>query len=107
MHWSLSIVPVLVVALLADVDAGAQTSPAPSGAAACIGAGPIVGGYPEPPTPGEVRAREDSPACRDEERGAPSVDFSPQAGHRLNQIYHRLKRIDRSQRDSLGNGQGG
>src|ERR1700761_2151321 len=106
MHWSLSVVPVLVVALLADAGAQ-QKSPAPSGAAACIGAGPIVGGYPEPPTPGGGRAREASPACRDGERGAPSVAFSPQAGHRLNQIYHTLKRIDRSQGDSLGNGQGG
>jgi hypothetical protein len=110
MHWSSLIAPfpavVLVVALLADAGAQ-QASPAPSGAAACIGAGPIVGGYPAPPTPGEVRAREDSPACRDEEQGAPSVDFSPQAGHKLKQIYRKLQRIDHSQGDSEGNGQGG
>jgi hypothetical protein len=98
------LIPVFV-ALLVAVDAPAQqTGPAvsASGAAACVGDGPIVDGYPRPPTPAEVKAREASPACRSDERGAPSVDFSPRAENKLDKIYRKLMRIERSQGDGGG-----
>jgi hypothetical protein len=99
------LMPVLLAALLVAVGAAAQqTGPAASapGEAACIGDGPIVDGYPRPPTPAEVEAREASPACRNDEKGAPSVDFSPQAGDKLDKIYRKLLRIDRRQGDGGG-----
>jgi hypothetical protein len=89
------VIPILLTALLAAVEVAAQQ--AGSAAAACVGGGAIVGGERQPPNPAEVKARETSPECSNQERGAPGVDFSPQVGNKLDKIYRKLMRIDRSQ----------
>jgi hypothetical protein len=95
-------IPILLAALLAAVEAAGQ-QPGPSDAApdaaACIGAGPIVGGERQPPTPAEVKARQTSPACRAQEGAPPTVDSSPQVGSKLDKIYRKLMRIDARQGD--------
>jgi hypothetical protein len=95
-------IPIQLAALLAAVEATAQ-QPGPSDAAphaaACVGAGAIVGGERQPPTPAEVKARESLPGCRGQEGSVPTVDSSPQVGSKLDKIYGKLMRIDRSQGD--------
>jgi len=96
-------VPILLAVLLAGLDAaGQQKSPAASvpDGASCVGSGPIVNGRPQPPTPDEVWARQNSPDCRGQVQGAPDVDFSPHAADKLDKIYRKLERIDRSQGDN-------
>ena len=97
-------IPILLAALLAAAEATAQ-QPSPSDsptAAPCVGRGAIVDGERQPPTPAEVKARQTSPACRDEVKGAPMVDFSPRVGNRLDKIYDKLQRIERNEHDDGG-----
>jgi hypothetical protein len=99
-------IPILLAGLLVAVEAAAQQTGSPDAAAqpgeppdaaACVGAGAIVDGQRQPPTPAEVKAREESPACRGQTTGVPDVDSSAKAGSELDQIYGKLMRIDRSQ----------
>jgi hypothetical protein len=98
-------IPIFLTALLAAVTAaGQQAGPPVAGpdTVACAGDGPIVDGWRRPPTPAEVKAREASPDCQSQQRGAPGIDFSQEAGDKLDEIYRTLMGIHRSQNPDGG-----
>jgi hypothetical protein len=98
-------IPIFLTALLAAVTAAGQQADPPVAApdtVACAGDGPIVDGWRRPPTPAEVKAREASPDCQSQRRGAPGIDFSQEAGDKLDEIYRTLMGIHRSQNPDGG-----
>jgi hypothetical protein len=98
-------IPIFLTALLAAVAAAGQPAGPPTpppGAVARAGEGPIVDGWRRPPTPAEVKAREASPDYRSQVRGAPGIDFSSEAGDKLDEIYRKLMHIDRDQNSDGG-----
>jgi hypothetical protein len=99
------VIPIFLTALLAAVTAAGQPAAPPVAApeaAACAADGPIVDGWRRPPTPAQVKAREASPDCQIIVRGAPGIDFSPEAGDKLDEIYRKLMRISRDQNGATG-----
>jgi hypothetical protein len=98
-------IPIFLTAWLAAVTATGQQADPPVAApdtVACAGDGPIVDGWRRPPTPAEVKAREASPDCQSQRRGAPGIDFSQEAGDKLDEIYRTLMGIHRSQNPDGG-----